>query len=93
MFPGGSITGAPKKRTMEIIWELEGRRRGMYTGSTVVLHKNLKAASLNIRSAEINYINKKLSYNAGGGITLLSKADLEYSEMIAKWDSFKNLLL
>ena len=92
MYPGGSITGAPKKRTMEILWEVENRQRGFYTGSTIVFDGNLRAGSINIRSASINTADKKLSYSAGGGITLLSDCDSEYDEMLAKWESFKNLL-
>jgi len=92
IFPGGSITGAPKLRTMEIILDIEDRERGLYTGSTIVFHQNLKGSSLNIRSALINYSQKSVSYNAGGGITLLSNCKEEFDEMYAKWESFQNLL-
>jgi anthranilate/para-aminobenzoate synthase component I len=93
MFPGGSITGAPKKRTMEIIRGLENRVRGHYTGSTIFLYNKNCTSSLNIRSAYIDYSEQTLSYSAGGGITLLSNPNQEYDEMLSKWESFKNLLL
>ena len=92
IFPGGSITGAPKKRTMEIIEDIESRVRGLYTGSTLLFHQKLKGGSLNIRSALLDYCKKSLSYSAGGGITLLSNCEDEYDEMYSKWESFKNLL-
>ncbi len=90
MFPGGSITGAPKKRVMQILKSLENRSRSFYCGSTVLLHKDLQAASLNIRSAV--YQESKLVYQAGGGITLLSDVDSEYREMQLKMKSFVELL-
>jgi para-aminobenzoate synthetase component 1 len=54
LFPGGSITGAPKKRVMSIISNLENYKRGFYCGSTVLFHKSLRCGSINIRSAEIS---------------------------------------
>lgn len=86
VFPGGSITGAPKKRTMEIIREVEQNPRGFYCGTTLALAPHLAKATINIRS--VTWEKDILSYGAGGGITLLSKAREEYQEMWAKVESF-----
>lgn len=92
MFPGGSITGAPKKRVAQILNEIESFERGFYCGSTVILHKSLRAASINIRSCEIDCTNGELKYCAGGGITLRSKSRKEFEEAYAKMQSFLQLL-
>lgn len=88
LFPGGSITGAPKKRTMSLIHSLENRDRGFYCGSTIILFKEMKSASINIRSSLIDFKKSTLLYQAGGGITLLSKSHEEFQEMNDKHDSF-----
>jgi para-aminobenzoate synthetase component 1 len=82
-FPGGSITGAPKIRAMEIIHALEPESRGVYCGS--VLHCGYDgslASSIAIRTlvAEGNVA----SIRAGGGITLLSDPDAEHAEALLK---------
>ncbi|MBF0206681.1 MAG: chorismate-binding protein [Oligoflexia bacterium] len=101
LFPGGSITGAPKKSVLKILHQLEngrgidrgrGRGRGFYTGSTIILHRSLLAASINIRTAVIDLKNQKLSYGSGGGITLLSNPKDEFAEMNAKVQSFFSAL-
>lgn len=88
IFPGGSITGAPKKRAIKLINMLEKRERGFYCGSTLILYKEMKSASINIRSSVVDFANFTLLYQAGGGITLLSDAEDEYREMTYKHDSF-----
>lgn len=88
MFPGGSITGAPKKRVMGILRELEKRNRGFYCGSTIIWTKEIKSASINIRSSEIDTKNNELIYSAGGGITLMSEGIEEFDEMMLKQMSF-----
>jgi anthranilate/para-aminobenzoate synthase component I len=92
LFPGGSITGAPKKRVMEIIQEVERYSRGIYCGSTVLCLADKKVASINIRTFSISVGDRLWRYGAGGGITLLSKATSEYQEMEAKVSSFLTLL-
>ncbi len=92
IFPGGSITGAPKVRAMRLIHQLESRQRGFYCGSSLILFKKMKSASLNIRSAQIDFTKKELIYQAGGGITLLSRVNDEFQEMIYKHDSFISTL-
>ena len=92
VFPGGSITGAPKKRAMRLIHSLEKRERGFYCGSTLIFYQQMKSASINIRSAVIDFENQTLLYQAGGGITLLSDALDEFKEMTYKRDSFIHTL-
>ncbi len=88
LFPGGSITGAPKNRVMGILQNLEIQPRGFYTGSTILDYGNRLSCSINIRSAEWDLVQKTFRYGAGGGITLQSKVDLEWSEMHRKVESF-----
>jgi para-aminobenzoate synthetase component 1 len=92
IFPGGSISGAPKKRVLQLIQEIERWDRGFYTGSTLLCLGKKKIASINIRSAHISLNERLWRYGSGGGITLLSKAALEFKEMESKVDSFLTLL-
>lgn len=92
IYPGGSITGAPKKRVMMILKRLEQRSRGLYCGSTVAFSKNKIDASINIRASVIDFKNLSLTYQAGGGITLLSDVLLEFEEMTYKHDSYIDIL-
>lgn len=92
MFPGGSITGAPKMKTMEIIHDVEDAPRGIYCGSTWLQFRGINAASINIRTAWLDIASQELSYGAGGGVTLMSKVKSEYSELQRKRESFLNLL-
>lgn len=92
LFPGGSVTGAPKKKVMQIIQQVERYERGHYCGSTILLWKKKKAASINIRTATIDPGERLWTYGAGGGVTLLSRAADEYQEMEAKVRSFLTLL-
>lgn len=88
LFPGGSITGAPKVRVMEIIETLEGHNRGFYCGSTIVASENNLSASINIRAGLLNYKKGEMQYHAGGGITFDSDPELEFQEMWDKVQSF-----
>lgn len=92
LFPGGSITGAPKTRVMKILNELESFDRGFYCGSTVFLHKSIRAASINIRSCEFDDSINELKYCAGGGVTLNSTSEDEFSEIFTKVQSFLQIL-
>lgn len=82
MLPAGSISGAPKKRTIEIIKNAENYIRGYYTGIFCYFDgKNLDSCVL------IRYIENKngeLIYKSGGGITFKSKVESEYNEMLNK---------
>jgi len=92
IFPGGSITGAPKKKVMEIIQGVERYQRRIYCGSTLLCYGDRKVASINIRTASISVGERLWRYGAGGGITLLSKPVQEFQEMEAKVASFLTLL-
>ena len=83
IFPGGSITGAPKIRAMEIIEEVEPVRRGVYTGSIGYIGFDGRA-DLNIVIR--TFINKgdKLHLQVGGGIVYDSEPLLEYEETLHK---------
>jgi para-aminobenzoate synthetase component 1 len=82
LLPAGSISGAPKKRTVEIIKEAESYNRGYYTGVFGIFDgKNLDSAVM-IRFIEKD--NDRLIYKSGGGITFQSNPLLEYQELIDK---------
>lgn len=82
LLPAGSITGAPKRKTMEIIAQAEGYDRGFYTGIAGYFDgKNLDSAVM------IRFIEQQggvLSFKSGGGITSKSDAESEYNEMKQK---------
>lgn len=92
VFPGGSITGAPKKRVQQIIKSVEKSPRGFYCGSTLILGPRICAASINIRSGEYRPQSGELKLHAGGGVTLASTVSAEFEEMQAKAQSFCQLL-
>jgi para-aminobenzoate synthetase component I len=82
-FPGGSITGAPKIRAMEIIEELEPHRRSIYCGSIGYLSADGRMdTSICIRTLLCE--NQQLYCWAGGGIVLDSDAEMEYQETLDK---------
>jgi anthranilate/para-aminobenzoate synthase component I len=83
MFPGGSITGCPKIRACQIIEELEQKGRGPYTGSFGYISGNGQM-DFNILIRTVFIRNNELSFNVGGGITLLSDPEDEYLETIHK---------
>lgn len=82
-FPGGSITGAPKVRAMEIIDELEPVRRGIYTGSIGYIDFN-GDADLNIVIRTFVIKNGNAYVQVGGGIVADSVPELEYEETLDK---------
>jgi aminodeoxychorismate synthase component I len=82
-FPGGSITGAPKLRAMEIIRELEGAPRGIYCGALGWLGYNGES-SFNIAIRTLIRSGGKLIYQVGAGIVADSDAQQEYEETLHK---------
>ncbi|MEE8582259.1 MAG: aminodeoxychorismate synthase component I [Dehalococcoidales bacterium] len=82
-FPGGSITGAPKVRAMEIIDELEPTRRSVYTGSIGYLGFN-GDMDLNIVIRTVLVKDGKACFQVGGGIVYDSKPEAEYEETLDK---------
>ncbi len=81
--PGGSVTGAPKKRAVEIIFELESHARDAYCGSVFVLAGNgWMQSSIAIRTLEIR--DDRLQCWGGGGITASSNWEAEYQETLDK---------
>lgn len=82
LLPAGSISGAPKPRTLDIIKQAEGYDRGYYTGITGIFDgENLDSGVL------IRFIEKKdnrLAFKSGGGITARSEVNSEYQEVIDK---------
>jgi para-aminobenzoate synthetase len=83
IFPGGSITGAPKIRAMEIIEELEPYKRGIYTGSIGYIGFD-KAWDLNIVIRTILLKDGQAYFNGGGGIVADSIPEDEYQESLQK---------
>jgi para-aminobenzoate synthetase component 1 len=82
LLPAGSVTGAPKKKTVEIITRLEDHQRGFYTGVAGIFDGNNFDSCVMIRF--IQQENSGLTYKSGGGITSSSNCESEYNEMIDK---------
>ncbi len=82
LLPAGSISGAPKQKTVKIIKEVEQNKRGYYTGVFGVFDgENVDSAVL-IRYIE--KLNNELFYKSGGGITYQSNVESEYEELFQK---------
>jgi len=82
LLPAGSISGAPKKKTVGIISTVEGSERGYYTGVFGIFDGYNLDSGVMIRFIE--YKNGKYYYRSGGGITAFSDPVSEYKEMIDK---------
>jgi para-aminobenzoate synthetase component 1 len=92
VFPGGSITGAPKIRAMEIIEQLEPVKRGIYTGSIGYMGFDGRS-DFNIVIRTLVCMHQELYYQVGGGIVWDSDPDAEYSETIDKGRSIQKTLM
>lgn len=92
-FPMGSMTGAPKRRVMELIEQYERTKRGIYSGAVGYISPE-KDFDFNvvIRSILYNATNQYLSYLVGGGITFYSDPEKEYAECLLKAEAIKQVL-
>jgi para-aminobenzoate synthetase component 1 len=82
LLPAGSVTGAPKKKTIALINNTEKAERGYYTGICGTFDGENVDSAVMIRFIEIH--NGKMRFRSGGGITFLSNATDEYNELIDK---------
>ncbi|MDF9799926.1 para-aminobenzoate synthetase component 1 [Catalinimonas alkaloidigena] len=82
MLPAGSISGAPKPKTLEIIREAEGYERGHYSGVMGIFDGQNVDSAVMIRFIEKQ--GRQYVYKSGGGITARSRAETEYQELIDK---------
>ncbi|MDH3607652.1 MAG: aminodeoxychorismate synthase component I [Gammaproteobacteria bacterium] len=90
-FPGGSITGAPKLRSMEIIEELEPHRRGIYCGAIGYISSDGNMDT-NIAIRTILHKDQKMYFYAGGGIVYDSEVNAEYQETFDKATAMMQVL-
>lgn len=82
MLPAGSVTGAPKKKTVEIIKEAESYERGYYTGVFGLFDGSRLDSAVMIRFIEL--IEGRLYFKSGGGLTVYSDPESEYREYVDK---------
>ena len=82
LLPGGSVSGAPKSRTLEIIRQTEAEKRGFYTGVFGIFDGESLDSGVMIRFIEKQ--GSKYFYRSGGGITTQSNGESEYQEAIDK---------
>jgi para-aminobenzoate synthetase component 1 len=92
-FPMGSMTGAPKKRVMELIEEYEKTKRGIFSGAVgYISPENDFDFNVVIRSILYNAETNYLSYQAGSGITFYSDPEKEWEECLLKAEAMKKVL-
>jgi len=92
-FPMGSMTGAPKKRVMELIERYEQTKRGLFSGAIGYVMPNGDVDfNVVIRSVFYNTASRYLSFQAGSAITFTSNAAAEYEECILKTAAIRNVL-
>ncbi len=82
LLPAGSVTGTPKKSTVDIIDRVENYDRGFYTGIFGIFTGDALYSAVMIRFIEEE--SRKLFYKSGGGITIDSSLESEYQELIDK---------
>ena len=92
-FPMGSMTGAPKRKVMQLIEQYESTKRGIYSGAVGYISPE-KDFDFNvvIRSILYNAKEKYLGYLVGGGITAYSEPEKEYEECLLKAEAIKQVL-
>ena len=84
LFPCGSVTGAPKRRTMEIIRDLESGPRGIYCGAIGFVSPGESVFSVAIRTVVIDHATGEAEFGIGSGITWDAQCAAEYAESFAK---------
>lgn len=84
VYPCGSVTGAPKHKTMKIINELEARKRGIYCGALGVIESNKASFSVPIRTLEKRQNESIYRYGVGSGVVWDSQSSAEYDELVLK---------
>ena len=82
LLPAGSVSGAPKSKTLQIINSIESKQRGYYTGICGIYDGTNLDSGVMIRFIESD--NDELFYRSGGGITFMSELDKEYQELVDK---------
>jgi para-aminobenzoate synthetase component I len=93
-FPMGSMTGAPKKRVMELIEQYEQTKRGLFSGAIGYINPDGNFDfNVVIRSIFYNATRHYLSFNAGSGITFYSDAEKEYEECLLKAEAMGKVLV
>ncbi len=91
LFPSGSVTGAPKRRSMQIINSLEKEQRGIYTGTIGYFHKNRAVFNICIRTPVIDSDSGRGEIGIGSGIVYDSNSKKEYKECQGKANFFVSL--
>jgi len=92
-FPMGSMTGAPKKKVLELIEEYEKTRRGIFSGAVGYINPDGDFDfNVVIRSIMYNQTHKYLSFQTGSGITFYSDAEKEWEECLLKAEAIKMVL-
>jgi para-aminobenzoate synthetase component 1 len=89
-FPGGSITGCPKIRSMEIIEELETYKRNIYTGTLFIFNREYFISNIVIRTAVVQ--GDRVFLNSGGAVTLDSDPRSEHQEIMHKMRNFMRVM-
>ena len=92
-FPMGSMTGAPKRRVLELIEKYESSKRGIFSGAVgYITSEGNFVFNLLIRSIMYNASRKYLSFMAGSGITFYSDAQKEYEECLLKAEAMRGAI-
>jgi para-aminobenzoate synthetase component 1 len=90
----GSMTGAPKRKVLELIEKFERSKRGIFSGAVgYITPENDFDFNVVIRSIMYNASEKYLSFMAGSGITFYSDAEKEYEECLLKAQAMKKALV
>ena len=93
-FPMGSMTGAPKRKVMQLIEQYESSKRGLYSGSIgYITPENNWDFNVVIRTILYNAASRYLSFQTGSAITFGSNAEEEYNECLLKAEAMRTVLM